>query len=297
MPLHFRENRYAGVNAHLQSHLQSPGGDWASFHAAYITYITEWLANNLPKGYRALSEKSLQLYEIDSRGDERRSTTRPDVGIYRKSDFLSSYPQSISPIENTLVIPALDTLSDEESPQAIMIVRIDKEKRFLVTRIELLSPANKPPESHATQYLIRRDETLRAGINVIELDFIHEQCSPVPAIPCYVHRDKLSAPFLIMATDVRASLAQGTTSIYRVHINEPIPLVRVPLANHDVIDVDFGSIYHKTYAVNPVFGEDLVDYAELPPRFDTYTSEDQARIRDVMSHIAQNVTPPLSTSG
>jgi hypothetical protein len=292
MPLHFRENRYAGVNAHLQSHLQSPGGDWASFHAAYITYITEALSNSLPEGYFALIEKSLQLYQVEtSTGDERRSSSRADIGIVRESGLRSTFPQSMTAASGiALVLPVLDTISDDEAPDAVIIVRMDKGQRHLVTRIEVLSPANKPPQSHAAQYLDKRNGTLRAGINLVELDFMHEQCPPVSAIPCYRNQAHESAPFLILVSDVRGTLALGTTTIHRLGINQPIPSMRVPLANEDIIDVDFGSAYYRTFAINPFFGMRLVDYAELPPRFDTYTSEDQARIRAVMSHIAQTAT-------
>jgi hypothetical protein len=290
MPLHFRENRYAGVNAHLQSQLQSPGGDWASFHQLFITFIIGELVSRLPPGYRALSEKSLQLYEVDVSGDERRASSRADVGVYWRGGLSGSQTRAMSIAENTLLIPTIDTLTDDESPQAVVIVRMDKQKRTLVTRIEVLSPANKMPQSHAKQYVVKRDETLRAGINLVEIDFIHEQCTLIPLIPCYANRDQKSAPFSIMVSDVRASVEVGTTLILRMFVNQPVPLVRVPLANDDVIDVDFGKAYNETYQFNPVFGEDLVDYADLPPRFDTYTPDDQARIRDVMSHIAQSVT-------
>ena len=65
MPIHFRENQYNGINAHLQSLLQQDG--WESFHSAHITHLTEAIDQLLPYGYYVVNEKSLQISAIDPR--------------------------------------------------------------------------------------------------------------------------------------------------------------------------------------------------------------------------------------
>jgi hypothetical protein len=289
MPLHFRENRYAGVNAHLQSHLQSPGGDWASFHGIYIAYLYDLINSQLPDGYYALNEKSLQLIEVD--GSAKPQRTDADIGIFQEYSASGGAVAGAAVEAAELIIPTLFTLSDEDQLQAVIIYQIQDDKRSQpVTRIELLSPANKPPGSHAQQYAQKRSDTLRSGINMVEIDFLHERCSPILGIPCYAKRQPKSAPFMIIVDDVRASIEKGITFVHRIGIGQPIPTLVVPLAGVDMIKVDFGSVYHRTFQSSRYYGMILVDYADLPPRFDTYTPDDQARIRDVMSHIAQSVT-------
>ena len=61
-----------------------------------------------------------------------------------------------------------------------------------ITRIELLSPANKFGGSHAAIYLMNRQRTLEAGINMVELDYLHETRSPIQAIPDYTKRESES---------------------------------------------------------------------------------------------------------
>jgi len=71
MPVHQRENVYGGVNAHLQSALQTPSGAesgvmmWASFHSDHVTNISEFLNERLPAGYVARTEQSLQILRDD----------------------------------------------------------------------------------------------------------------------------------------------------------------------------------------------------------------------------------------
>ena len=64
-PIRLKQNPYRGPNAHLLSLQQTPDRDnaglWHSFHSDYITYSVEWLNANLPDGYSALSEQSLQI--------------------------------------------------------------------------------------------------------------------------------------------------------------------------------------------------------------------------------------------
>ena len=54
-----------------------------------------------------------------------------------------------------------------------------------ITRIELLSPANKPPGSHHEQYMVKRLETLKSGLRLVELDYLHESHPVIQALPSY----------------------------------------------------------------------------------------------------------------
>ncbi len=46
--MHARQNQYPGVNPHLNSALQQPGGGWKGFHSKHITHLAAYLDDVLP---------------------------------------------------------------------------------------------------------------------------------------------------------------------------------------------------------------------------------------------------------
>lgn len=61
MPIKSSKNQYFGINAHLNSVLQSNEGNWAGFHNGYIFELTKVLNAQLPPYYEADNERSLQI--------------------------------------------------------------------------------------------------------------------------------------------------------------------------------------------------------------------------------------------
>ena len=75
-------NPYKGINAHLQSYLQSESGGWASFHARHITHLADNLDSQLPANYYTLVEKSLQIRPyLDDEPIAKPIETIPDVTV------------------------------------------------------------------------------------------------------------------------------------------------------------------------------------------------------------------------
>lgn len=77
MALRFKTNQYLGPNAHLLSLQQTPHENattWRPFHFSYVTSLTYALNRQLPEGYIALNEQSLQI--------ERLPADYPDSAIY-----------------------------------------------------------------------------------------------------------------------------------------------------------------------------------------------------------------------
>src|SRR5262245_56054107 len=64
MPIHSRQNQYAGVNAHLHSIFQSDD-DWDGFHLGYMVDLSRKINDLLPDNYLAHLERSWQLREYD----------------------------------------------------------------------------------------------------------------------------------------------------------------------------------------------------------------------------------------
>jgi hypothetical protein len=141
--MQFPANRYPSINPHLNSFLQQPGGGWNSLRSDYLTYLRAALDRLLPAGYYARTETSLQIgvYDLEL-GTQRKRDTIGDVTIYGHEPTGQRANTSLSP---TLTLPLETTLLTEEDVVAVVYqLEGDCFPGHPTTRIELLSPANKP---------------------------------------------------------------------------------------------------------------------------------------------------------
>ncbi|MDX1993649.1 MAG: DUF4058 family protein [bacterium] len=292
MPIHANQNLYPGVNAHLNSHLQNETGGWIGFHNKHVAHIDDLLTLLLPEGYFSRTEQSLQIRSIDSEAvTEVRSQTRPDVTIYQgvKSSYLQG-AQLMSVATPTAVLPIPETFSDPEPIPALVIYLLDKDHPDLgtpVTRIELLSPANKPTRSHYEQYILKREEVLKLGLRLVEVDYLHETAPILHNLANYAKNQTGAFPYNILVTDPRPTWEQGSTLHYGIRVDHPLPIINIPLEGADVVAFDFQAAYNLTYQSSRFFSL-IVDYAEDPPAFDKYTPEDREKIRALLDLMRRN---------
>jgi hypothetical protein len=289
MPIQSRKNQYVGVNAHLNSVLQNEPFDWESFHSEHLGHVRDSLQNQLPEGYFARLERSFQI-RADGNGSAKPNRTRPDIFVsYAKplsrTRLESSTASSAMP---TATIALAKTLQreDEDYLDSVVIYKVESSGRIgiPVTRLELLSPANKPPKIGYQAYLDKREDTLRSGVRLVELDYLHQTRSPLAVLPSYPNRETGSSPYLVLVSDPRPSIDEAETKIYGFNADEPVPIIHIPLAENDVLSFDFGAVYNITFERNPYYRL-VVDYEQLPERFDTYSPADQARIRARMEAV------------
>jgi hypothetical protein len=294
MAIHSAKNLYPGINPHLNSALQKRNAGWQSFHADHISHIRETLDTLLPDAYYVASEVSLQIGTYDPDTDEpvtRPGLTRPDIAIFRRSSS-SGKSTSWSGITPTLTVPVAATFDDDEDITSIIIYRLEAGEYpgRPVTRIELLSPANKPPGSHYKAYMRKRTETLQLGIRLVEIDYLHERRPLLADIPSYANRQTGAFPYHLIVSDPRPSADEGPTDIYSFGIFDPPPAVAIPLDDTDSIMVDFGLLYQRTFESSRLFREILVDYTQEPVNFASYTESDQKIISERMTEIAAEQT-------
>jgi hypothetical protein len=257
---------YPGINPYLNSALLQPEGGWRSFHAAYIIYLFDALDATLPPNYYAQPEESLQIATYDVQEKQSKSKPIADVLILNTGEGESVSAEDEPTPTMTLSIPQPET----EDIQSVVIYEGDGKP---VTRIEMLSPANKPGGSHYIQYLDKRDKTLRSGLRVVEIDFIHTYPPMLPRIPDYTRTADNSKPYHILITDPRPKIEAGKTDVYSFGVLDSIPTLPVPLEGRDTIKVQFGTLYQQTADKRP-FRQIIESSANLS----TYTSDDQAAI-------------------
>lgn len=259
---------------------------WEVFHAAHITNLTEVIDTVLPDRYYALNQKSLQLSALNfETGEQSLSVTRPDIGIYG-----ASTPPTEPGLQTigspTATLPLIKIMIEDEPLSSVLIYEMTASNDALpVTRIELLSPTNKPPGSHYRQYLRKRNETLENGINLIEIDYLHETKLPSDLIRSYPKHQPGAYPYLILVSEPNPPTDHQHTLLYGFHVDEVIAETRIPLKGNDEIKVNFGAVYDITFSNNRYYGMRLVDYEHLPLRFETYSDDDQKRIRERMASV------------
>lgn len=289
MPIHLAENQYRGINAHLHSYLLQESSGWQTFHTDHIGHLRSAIQRLLPAGYFVLSEKSLQIREfMPDSGSERRTYSVLDVSVFRQTAPV--YPASAATLAidpPSEVVTLIETLSDADFLNAVMILQRQADGRLIpITRLELLSPANKPPGAHYDQYLVKRDETLITGVNLVELDYLHESRPILKVLPSYPDNEPKSYPYTVLISTPHPTLEQGKTAIYGIFVDGPLPKIPVPLAGDTAIALDLQAIYNHTFAENTFYGLMAVDYAELPVNFEAYSPADQTKIQERMAKIA-----------
>jgi hypothetical protein len=295
MAIRSEKNLYPGINPHLNSALQRNNAGWQSFHADHITHIRESVDNLLPDSYYVASEASLQIgtYDEDLRETVvKTGITRPDVTIFDRGSS-GKYPSSPSSMTPTLTIPVAATFDDEEEITGVVVYYMEAGEfpGKPVTRIELLSPANKPPGSYYKPYMRKRMETLSVGIRLVEIDYLHQRRPLITDILSYIDRQENALPYHIIVSDPRPTVDEGPTDVYSFGLFQPPPRLTIPLEGKDSITLDFGALYTHTFESSRLFREVLVDYTQLPANFEAYSAADQEAIRSQMAQIAANQPP------
>lgn len=288
MARHFRENQFRGVNPHLNSLLQQPKGGWLGFHNTYLIHIKIHLNTILPTGYYADNEESLQIARLDTEsGIETPRYSRPDVLIYHDPHTSTDVPLSNSvSAAPVLSLPLSETIVTFDYYDSVVIYFDEEGQLIPVTRLELLSPANKPPNANYPHYMANRNETLYRGVRLVELDFLHTQRPLLSSLAHYPH-DAGAYPYTILVSDPYPTLDAGRLDVYGFGVDTPIPTIQVPLLNQQTVAVDFNPPYQLTYANTPSYGMVRVDYERLPVEFERYTADDQAKIRARLATIQQ----------
>jgi Protein of unknown function (DUF4058) len=282
MHMYAEHNLYPGINAHLNSYLQQEAGGWENFHAEHIIDLGRSLDAALPAGYFVRSEKTLQIRESVDFGTRSHRTT-PDITVFGTSAAQAN-PVSLFAEPSVRTIPLLETLSEEDLLTGLVVYQADEQGGKPITRIELLSPANKPSGAHHEQYLVKRKQTLQSGLRMVEIDYLHLSPPITDAIPSYADGDAQAYPYLILVSDPRPTLMQGITQVYEIGIVDALPTVMIPLAEKDVAPLDLQKAYTQTFGGTRFF-RSVVDYTTLPMKFNKLRLDDQVRLQSFLGNL------------
>jgi hypothetical protein len=284
-------NPFPGVNPHLNSLLQTPGNEdepslFASFHATHIVQLADALNTVLPTHYTAYPEQSLQVRGAEWDEVIRVERPRPDVSIFRSGGGVMQ-PAGVAALP-TWEAPLQAAVDLRKRPLGIVIraAQADASSKLgrVVTRIEMLSPSNKPGGGGSSAYQSRRFEALELGIPLLEIDVIHELPPVLFDHPIYP-QDNGSHPYMIIISDPRPDFERGRVRVFGFDIDEKIPALNIPLAGVDTLTFDFNAVYQQTFLSRRY--HNLLDYQQTPERFVTYSAAHQAYIRKKMESLAR----------
>jgi hypothetical protein len=275
------KNQYPGINPHLNSYLQHVKG-WKGFHGRHITHIGDELEKALPDAYYIAQEESLQLsVQSPPAGNGTTHRTEPDILVLRQKEV----PAGKVAVQIETDTPTLTLVALEESDLTAVVI-YETATNEPVTRIELLSPANKFPGSHHRTYRNKRLETLLSGINLVEIDYLHAQPPVDQRLPSYLKRDENAFPYMILVTNPHPNPLDGQLAMYGFGVMSRLPRVAIPLLGRETVALDFGMVYETTFNSLRTYTTIYTDTRTEPARFEIYRDADQALIRQQMAIIA-----------
>jgi hypothetical protein len=145
---------------------------------------------------------------------------------------------------------ALDDTLDltEDFVKAVVIREVREDPRLgrVVARIELLSPSNKPGHVGYEAYRKARNDALYSRVPLIELDYLHESPPTAMNYPIYPHQPR-SHPYSVLISDPRPSVSQGRFLAHGLDVDASFPAIQIPLLGDEMLEFDFGEVYHYTY--------------------------------------------------
>lgn len=204
---------------------------WSDFHATFINYWREAIADALPDAYEARIGERIYLTEHEP---DARKLVIPDVAVARAK--LRTTPESYS--NAATIEPVIVPLNTLDGPRETYIEILHRPERGLVAALELLSPANKNAPGR-TEYLAKRKALLYQAVHLIELDLLRggerlPMAAPLPPGDAYY--------FLSRAEQ------RPDCQVYAWRLEDPLPTLPVPLRQPDPdVFINLASVFNTAY--------------------------------------------------
>jgi Uma2 family endonuclease len=224
---------------------------WSGVHVHLIAYISEALQPVLPSGLRARPEERVLL---EDNSDESGVYYVPDVAVVRNRAPARATDSAVAAV--AVPDPFIIELGDPVVDRFVQIVDTRNGNR-VVTVIEILSPWNKAAGRLNRDYLKKLDDYRRAGVNVVEIDFLRSPRVHLQITDQHLPADR-RAPYLISV--FRATHRRW--ELYPLSLRAPVPAIPVPLRPNDPdVILQLQPLLDRAYTAG---GHDDIDYAQPP---------------------------------
>jgi len=231
----------------MDPYLETPAF-WSDFHATFINYWREAVADHLPDNYEARIDERVNLVEVQPQKIRR---FEPDVAITQgpRSPGGAAAASGVATLE-PVVVPLLI----EEETRETYIQILHRRDRTLVAVLELLSPSNKEEPDRST-YLARRNTLLHHDVHLVELDLLLKG-QRIPLGDAY----PAGQYFALVADATR----RPNCDIYAWTMRQLLPQIPIPLRPPDpAVWIDLAAVFAITYERGR-YARSL-DYTQPPP--------------------------------
>ena len=228
---------------------------WRSVHARLIVAACDALNESLPEGLLAVVEERVYVELPD--GYER--AVYPDIKITRHKHLPDYQTPSATPTA-TVAPPRAQPLYIEFQTEPItetFINVIEPTGGRVITTIEVLSLANKLSGTGQAQYLKKQQETIQAGVNLVEIDLLRtgEWVVSIPEV--YLHAPERTPYRVCVYRAERPTVRE----FYPIGLRERVPTIGVPLRPTDAdVALDLQALVDRVYAQGRCHL--LIDYAQ-----------------------------------
>jgi hypothetical protein len=270
------ENPFKGVNPilHTLFQLKDTGLTHKSFQTPYITHLSDTL-NELLMGspYFALTEDRVSIGGRDF---------YPDVVVKDNEDDETELEYSSGGIASPDLVIELPRIAVN-----VLIGRMQGDRIYPVTAIELLSPTNLDRTSRIDEFNAKHQQLLAHGLNVVTIHLLHIFPPTLEDIPRYPD-DPDSTPYHLTVTRPQNISETGSyqTHVYRFGLDTPIPTIALPLIEEEKIVVSLDLPYQETF-VKGRFNHQI-DYAALSPNLlSKFREADRHYLEQRLTEISQ----------
>jgi Protein of unknown function (DUF4058) len=218
---------------------------WNDLQSTLIATVKGELKKRLPSGYSVWAGVYIWLHEPDA--ETRKG--RPDVFLSAKQKELSAGGVATLSSPATSILPAVR----REGNKYLKIRDVQSDR--VITVIEILSPTKKTPGDDREAYLVKRNEYLATGTNLVEIDLLRAG----PRMPL---GDPTPPPANYYVLVCRAS-DFPKTGIWPISVRDALPDITIPLKPEDgFVLLPLQQVFAAAYEQGPYEYE--VDYSKGP---------------------------------
>jgi hypothetical protein len=197
--------------------------DWPDFHQSLTVALKKDLARAVPERYIVRGDYRTSLEMVEPEG-KARADFYPDISVQERGagrparKKAGAAPAAVAPLR-------LRAKVEEDFRESFIEILERKDRRRLVTLVEVLSPSNKTPGSSSwAAYSGKRQAALLGGVNLVELDLLRNG-ERMPMLDPWP-----DSPYVL--TVARAG-GRGRCDVWPASAGEPLPAIPFPLCPPD----------------------------------------------------------------
>jgi len=222
---------------------------WADFHDSLILCIRGALQPLLKPKYAALTQDRLYVVEAER-------PIYPDVAVVRTP---VASPAAVATAVMEPDAPTVFELWREEIREPLIHIVEPAADNRIVTSIEVLSPSNKAIGEGRREYLRKREELWRGGVNLVEIDLLRAG-DPTVRLSDEKMKDLKPWHYLVAVTRRWPSRQEVYENVLQNHL----PKVAIPLTPDDKdVTLDLQAVFARSWDEGPY--PELLRYDGPPP--------------------------------